>query len=88
MWKNLSPKLRAATAAILVLAGSGCATTEYVYVEPAPLPRPTRPELPQVSAPDLMCLSDETYSALVERDAKLKAYAEELEAIIGATRNE
>lgn len=35
-----------------------------------------------------MCLSDETYSALVERDAKLKAYAEELEAIIGATRNE
>lgn len=77
-------KLRLATALTLVLAGSGCAC-DPVIQSPVPLPMPARPDLPAIPADSLMCLSDEAYTALVERDAKLKAYAQQLEAIIQST---
>ncbi|KMQ73776.1 hypothetical protein [Marinobacter subterrani] len=58
------------------------AAIEYVTT---PLPVPPRPELPSVSGEQLQCLSDETYTALVNRDRQRRDYAELLESIIQST---
>jgi hypothetical protein len=67
-----------------ITSSAGCATTtEYRPVE---LPLPDRPTLPTLQAGDLQCLSDAAYQGLVERDARLQAHVERLEAIILTTR--
>ena len=62
----------------------GCATTETIFVQ-EPLPLPERPVLPTVDSEELMCLSDETYSNLSERDAALRGHIGRLEDIIQTT---
>lgn len=79
----LSRKLRLA-AITLLLAGSGCAH-DPVIAPPVPLPLPARPDLPTLPPGALECVGQSDYEALVERDAKLKAYAQQLEAIIRST---
>jgi len=61
---------RVAFTLIALLALSGCATREVYVVPELPLPEP--PVLPVVFAPELACLSDETYEALAVRDARRK----------------
>lgn len=73
-------------ATIWTILGSGCAATEIRYVA-APLPLPPRPVLPAVSAQDLAPLPDNVYRRIGERDRLRRQYAEELEAIICATRS-
>lgn len=41
-----------------------------------------RPVLPTVPADALQCLSNETYGALVDRELRLREYAEQCEAIV------
>lgn len=77
-----------ATAIILITLGinTGCASRiEYIS---QPLPLPVRPVLPHVNASDLECISDTTYSALVNRETLLRHYAEDLEIIISSTHVE
>ncbi|KMQ75342.1 hypothetical protein [Marinobacter subterrani] len=68
----------------LVVLLTGCTTPAIEYVT-TPLPVPPRPELPSVSGEQLQCLSDETYTALVNRDRQRRDYAELLESIIQST---
>lgn len=71
---------RATLAAIALLALSGCITRPvYLYPE---LTIPEPPALPTVAADELACLSDDAYEALAVRDARRKAYADQLRAII------
>jgi len=44
---------------------------------------PVRPTLPTVQPSELQCLSDSTYETLVERELRLREYAEELEVLCG-----
>lgn len=44
---------------------------------------PDRPVLPTVEPEALQCLSDTTYETLVERELRLREYAEELEVLCG-----
>lgn len=67
---------------LLLLALAGCATTPVVTI-PA-LPVPAAPALPSIPADALACITDDTYVALVQRDATLQAYAARLRAIIEA----
>ncbi len=79
---------RALRVSLLAAAISGCATAPTtVTLPPVELPLPAPPVLPVIPEGDLMCLPDSAYGRLVERDAKLRAYAKELEAIIRATRH-
>lgn len=76
---------------LLSSLGSGCstpikATDKIVYVT-VPLPLPSRPALPTISANKLECLSDEDRVTLMNRDMARRQYAEELESIIKSTRN-
>ena len=73
-----------AAATILMVFGSGCTVSEKRYVT-EPLPLPVRPVLPQLSADEAACLSDETYRRLVDRDRLRREYAEKLEVIIRST---
>lgn len=66
-------------ATIFLILGSGCASNVYVYPR---LPEPVRPTLVSVSAEELACLSEETYTKLMIRQRELRQYAEELEVII------
>ena len=76
----LKHKKLAAAITLLAVTSTGCATrTEYQL---APLPLPPRPELPNIPADDLACLSDRTYDALAQRDKARRQYADELEVII------
>jgi len=71
---------RPTLAAIALLALSGCITRPvYLYPE-ITIPEP--PTLPTIAADQLVCLTDEAYEALAVRDARRKAYAEQLRAII------
>lgn len=71
--------------ALVVGVFSGCTAVSYVS---QPLPLPERPLLPAISADELSCLAPETYRRLYERERLRKEYAETLEAIIGATREQ
>lgn len=66
---------------LVLLALGGCTTTRIVH-RPVPLPLPARPVLPAVAGSSLKCLSDATYTRLVERYRKLHAGYVKLERII------
>lgn len=71
---------------LLAAALSGC--TPPVRQVSQPLPLPERPLLPRVYEAELMCLSDETYRRVVERERLRREYAEILETIIRATHQD
>lgn len=79
--------LRPALAAAIISLPA-CTTIEPAPVACPPLPLPPRVELPRIQPDALACLSDEAYEALATRDAKLKAYAKQLEAVILSTYND
>ena len=68
--------------AALVLAG--CSTHSYIY-RPAPdYLVPAYPsKLPSIPSAALSCLSDDTYTALVERERMLIDYADQSRALLG-----
>lgn len=70
-------------AALIALVLAGCAP-KVVYQQ-TPIYAPERPALPRIAGETLQCLSDETYTAIIERDRELKLYSETLEALIEAT---
>jgi len=67
---------------LLVLVG--CARPTYQPV-PAWLV-PAKPTVQTVKAPDLACLSDGTYTRLVDRDRICWQYARELRALLGESQ--
>lgn len=68
----------------LLVAAAGC--TETIYIT-RPLPLPERPVLPRIYEVELICVSDDTYKAWVERERLRREYAERLEAIICSTHD-
>jgi len=71
--------MRWAIPIVLLLCG-GCATrTVYINTE---LPLPPEPVLPTITAENVACLNDETYEALVRREARLKGHIFVLRKII------
>ena len=69
---------------IFVLLLSGCESrVEYLAY---PLDRPERPLLPKIKADDLMCLKQETYQKLYDRQRLITDYAITLETIIDSTQ--
>lgn len=71
--------------AVGIISSAGCATEiRTVYVQ-EPLPLPERPEVPTIKGEELMCLSDEAYAKLVERDQVQFEHIKRLEAIILTT---
>lgn len=73
--------------ALIAFALSGCGAAPVRQVS-QPLPLPERPLLPRVYEAELMCLSDETYRRVVERERLRREYAEILETIIRATQQD
>ena len=67
------------------IGSAGCGRTAEIRYRQEPLPLPSRPALPALSAGEMECLSDDAYARLVRRDLQRRQYAEELEAIIRAT---
>jgi len=72
---------RAAVVACLLLV-SGCAV-QYRYVTVPQNLLPPRAEVPRIPADQLRCLTDETYTKLVERDQALRRELELYRAIHG-----
>ena len=71
-----------------LILSAGCATEiRTVYVQ-EPLPLPERPEVPTIKGEELMCLSDEAYAKLVERDQVQFEHIKRLEAIILTTHRQ
>lgn len=67
----------------LLILLSACTTIEYV---PVSLPLPPKPELPTLEGTELMCLTDDAYVKLVQRDRLQRGHIEVLEAIIMSTQ--
>ena len=68
-----------------IISSSGCGTqTRTVFIQ-EPLPIPDRPALPRIQGEDLLCIPDDAYVLLVERDALQAAHIERLEAILRST---
>ena len=63
---------------IVAYALTGCATTQC----DKPVVTLQRPVLPTVPAERLQCLDDRTYLDLVDRELRLREYAEQCEAIV------
>ena len=74
----------ALAAIITALVLPGCSTHSYIY-RPAPdYLIPVYPsKLPSIPSAALSCLSDDTYTALVERDRLLRDYAGQCLALLG-----
>lgn len=68
-------------AALVCLALVGCATPA---TRPVLLPLPSRPVLTPLKASDLQCLSDSSYTTIVNRERSLRTWGLELEAVIDA----
>jgi hypothetical protein len=62
----------------------GCASPTYQPV-PAWLV-PIKPTVPTVTAAELICLSDDTYLRLAERDRACWQHVRELRAVLGVAR--
>lgn len=86
MSSKLSRVVQTIAITSILISNAACTTIEYVPVPPVALPMPARPVLPAISADALTCLSQETYTDLVTRDAMRRAYEIELEAIIRSTQ--
>jgi len=69
-----------------IITGS-CATTDTRY-QSDPLPLPSRPVLPSVSAEEFAQVPQATAWKIKERERLRREYAEELETIIKATHQE
>ena len=69
-------------ALVALLLLSGC-TVAYRYVAVPPNLLPPRAELPRIFAAELECLTDETYSKLVERDRAQRFELEQWRAVVG-----
>jgi hypothetical protein len=72
---------RATALLVLVLVG-GCAV-QYRYVPIPPNLIPPRAELPKIPAAELECLTDETYTKLVERDRAQRFELAQWRAVVG-----
>ncbi len=72
------------TVVAIVSALTGCSTHSYIY-RPAPdYLIPVYPsKLPSIPSAELSCLSDQTYTELVERERMLKDYADQSRALLG-----
>ena len=70
--------------AIIAFLFSGCSTHSYIY-RPAPdYLIPVYPsKLPSIQSAALSCLSDDAYTALVERDRLLRDYSGQCRALLG-----
>lgn len=65
---------------VVVLLLTGCAHQPVVVMPELPLP--AEPALPTITAENIECLSDDTYEALVRREARLKGHIFVLRRII------
>jgi aromatic ring-opening dioxygenase LigB subunit len=72
---------RLALIALLLLAGC---TTAYQYVAVPPHLMPLQAELPVIYAAELECLSDATYTRLVEREQEIRFELDQYRALLGA----
>ena len=66
---------------LMVMVGCACPAQSY-----QPVPTwlvPVQPTVPIIMAADLMCISDEVYTRLAERDRTCWQYARELRALLG-----
>lgn len=70
-------------ATILITTASSCTQVEVRH-EPVELEKAEKPLLPAIKPAEMMCLSDDAYARIVERDRLRRNYGEELEAIIDA----
>lgn len=70
-----------------IIIGSGCASEPVKVFVPViePLPIPSRPVLPALSAAEVKDLSNEALTKLIRRDRLRRQYCEQLEAIILST---
>jgi hypothetical protein len=71
---------RLALIALFLLAGC---TTAYRYVAVPPHLIPIQAELPRITAAELECLEDETYTRLVDRDRALRFELDQYRALLG-----
>ena len=71
---------RLALIALLLL--SGC-TVAYRYVAVPPHLIPPRAEVPRITAAELECLEDETYTKLAGRDRALRFELDQYRALLG-----
>lgn len=83
--RGSSPRLAPMVVCITMML-AGCAPS-YVRTRPMPLPLPSRPVLQPVPASSVVCLSDATYTRLVNRERALRNWGLQLEAVI-RTNNE
>ena len=67
--------------ALALLAGCAAPRIEYRPIPDGLIPE--KPALPTVSADELHCLSDDAYTALVERDRLLRDYSGKCRALLG-----
>lgn len=67
-----------------LLGCPGCTHIEYL---PVALPLPERPALPGIPATELRCLTNDTYTKLVQRDRLQAGHIATLEAVIQATHD-
>ena len=65
----------------ITLVISACAANAVT----APLPMPSRPDMPTVTDADLQCVSDAVYRRLAKKDLAYKYYTERLQAVIKST---
>lgn len=77
---------------LIFLMLSGCSVNiekppevKTIYVT-TPLELPRKPELIKVSSSDLECVTDSAKQKLLQRDAALKTYIQDLETVILSTR--
>ena len=72
-------------ASLLLVSLVAITLASCVSTVPVKLPLPPALVLPKISASELECLSDSTYSTLVERDALQAERIKTLEGIIRTT---
>jgi hypothetical protein len=71
---------------IVVWALVGCACPPQSYQTVPTWLVPAKPTVPTVMAADLMCLSDDAYTRLAERDQACWQHVRELRAVLGVAQ--
>lgn len=69
---------------VLIAAGMLCACAPQVVVKPVTLPTVPAPALTPIKPAALQCLSDATYTTIVDRERKLKTWGDKQAAVITA----